>query len=104
MAVDSDKIGYINSWDIDQLVASDVVNVTTGTNDIFNAGAYGSLPMFELQYKPTGLGTWHQMGDYYDSGGLLRRAWSWEQDGVVRINVPQNGVVRYYVWGDKVDY
>lgn len=104
MAVDSDKIGYVNSWDIDQLVATDVVSVTTGYNTIFNAGAFGPLPMFELQYKPTGLNTWLQMGDYYDSTNFLRRSWAWEQDGTIIANVPQNGSIRYFVWGDKIDY
>lgn len=97
MTVDNSKLAYFSGWDIDQLIASDIVVVTTGFNNIYTISAnLVAIPTFELQYKPNGSAQWFKAG----SQGF----YSYINTGIIYAKVPSNGLVRYFVWADKVDY
>lgn len=107
MARDDTKLGYYSGWDIDQLVASDIVTVPSGTTAIYTyATNLPPLPVFEVQFRKTGLNSFYQAGAYSTDGTLanIHNFSSYIQNGQIFIKTDVAGDARYFVWSDKVDY
>lgn len=107
MATDDTKLNYSSGWDIDQLVASAAVAVSSGTTAIYTIPAtLPATPEFEVQFKPAASARYHQAG-YYSTDGTLaggHQFSSYVQGSQVFITTDIAGTARYYVWSDKVDY
>lgn len=98
---------FSSDWDIDQLVISNILSVTTGLNSVYIlSSTLPTIPVFEVQFQPTGSISWYQAGSYSTDGTLanINSFYTYVDTGTVYINVPTNGIVRYFVWSDKVDY
>jgi hypothetical protein len=103
---DDTKLNFYSGWDIDQLYDSKEVAVTAGTATVFTIPAtLPTIPVFEVQFKPTGDTKWYQSGTYSTNGTLagLNNFYVHVQSGAVKI-VSAGGTARYFVWTDKVDY
>jgi hypothetical protein len=107
MAVDNDKLSYFSAWDIDQLVATAEVAVSAGTTMIYDIpDNLPLIPEWEVQFKPGASTVWFQTGPYSTNpgAGTIDSFSSYVQAGQLYITTSTNGIARYYVWADKVDY
>jgi hypothetical protein len=103
MSVDNTKIAFSSRWEIDQLINSQVITVGSGDTAILVFA--GDPPVFEVQFQPTGSSVWYSPG-LNSTDGTLANTFTW----YAYINGTQlhvncsGGKIRYFVWGDKVDY
>lgn len=107
MAVDNSKLNYFSAWDIDQLVASGEVAVASGTT-ILTAVPAGlpAVAVFEVYFKPGSGSRWYRAGIYSTNGALSGQGsfYSIIANKQLYIATTTNGIARYFIWQDKVDY
>ena len=107
MTVDNTKLQYYSNWDIDQMVASDIKTVGTGTTLIYTVPSNSvALPIFEMQFKPTGSFSWYGAGANSTDGtiGSLFTFYSYLQGTGIYSVTTSSGTVRYFIYSDKINY
>jgi hypothetical protein len=105
MATDNDKLNFLSTWDIDQLVATAEVAVPSGTTALYTIpSTLPAIPVFEVQIK---VGTkWYQTGTFATSNTLATSKImnAYVSSGQLFISTNTAGTARYFVWQDKVNY
>lgn len=106
MTVDPTKIAYSSSWDIDQLLASTTVPVSSGTTSIYTITGTVLLPDFKVQFQPTGSTFWYEAGTSSTNGTVAGQFTfsSFINGSAIFIKTTTGGTARYFVWADKFDY
>lgn len=109
MAVDSTKIGYSSTWDIDQLIATNTDNptsVASGSTAIYTITGSVTLPDFKVQFKPTGSTFWFEPGTSSTNGTVAGEFTfsSYVSGSSIFITTSTAGTARYFVWADKFNY
>jgi hypothetical protein len=106
MTVDSTKLAYYSGWDIDQLLASSSASVGTGDTAVYTISGAVSVPVFALQFQPSGSAFWYDNGTSSTDGTLagLFTVYSYISGNTLFINTTTAGTARYFVWADKVNY
>lgn len=105
MATDNTKLNFLSSWDIDQLVTSGEVAVPSGTSFIIAVpSGLPAVPVFEVQLKVNG--RWYQTGHFSTAGTTASQQgfYTYVDSGGIYITSTINGIARYYIWQDKVNY
>lgn len=105
MTVDTTKINYYSGWDIDQLLATDTINVNSGDTAIYTISGAVLLPEYEVQFQPTGSTFWYESGTSSSDGTLtnLFTFYTYIGSGAIHINAPSSGKARYFIWADRID-
>lgn len=103
----NERLKYLTTWDIDQLIASDEVAISgAGSTTLLNPCPV-PFPEFMMQFKPSGSTKWYDMGMNSTTNTLAGLAvfYGYLTTGNALVAVtPSAGTVRYFVWADKVNY
>lgn len=110
----NDKLNYISTWDIDQILYQGQITATlTGTFTPVNVLLYSYTSSFPLvvdgTFQTTGDTVWRQFGDSTTSLGINLETFLATTSSGVYLTYYNFGAditvnVRYYVWTDKVTY
>lgn len=107
--VDDNRLLFLSSWDIDQLVKTDIVTIS-GSGDTVLID-YSSLnipanPIFEVQFKPSGASAYYMSGLNSTDGTTTNEFsfYSYTSGSKLYIHTSGTGTARYFLWSDKVDY
>lgn len=107
MSVKDSKIAYSSNWDIDQLINTGTTPVGSGISTVYTIpSTIPPIPVFEVQFQPTGSVFWYDPGTSSTDGTLtnLFTFFTYIAGGVININTTSTGIARYFIWSDKVDY
>lgn len=107
MSRDDSKLNFYSGWDIDQLVATNTIPISSGTSLVTAVPAsLPPIPEYEVQFSPNGNG-WFQQGAWSGDGTLTHlhsfSAYLVPGSGIY-ITTDISGFARYFIWSDKVDY
>lgn len=104
MSFDDTKVAYYSGWEIDQLVDSARVTVSSGTSLLCAIPAGLSIPVFEVQFQVQGFTRWYQSGAFSTDGTLanLHHFSSYIYNGNLYINTSIAGTAKYFIWSDGV--
>ncbi len=109
MITDNSKLHFSSTWEIDQLVDSNTVTIS-GSGDTalvdFSSLNLPTIPIFEVQFQPTGSTKWFESGENSTNGTLagLFVHYAFISGSTLTINTGGAGTARYYLWSDKVDH
>ena len=117
-SVDDSKVFYYSGWDIDQLrlLPSNTLVVPIGDTVLFDitSATVGpgqpAVPVYEVQFQPTGSSMWYQAGAYSTTGLAANsssfytyiQVTSSPAAGHVHISTLKTGTARWFIWTDKV--
>lgn len=104
-AIDT-SLNYLSSWDIDQLVATDVVTAGIGATALYTIpSTLPPIPVYDVQFRPTGSTVWYQAGIYSTNGTIAAGSsfYTYVLGNVLYI-FSAGGSARYFIWSDKVNY
>lgn len=106
MAVDDSKIGYYSGWDIDQLVDTDTVSVSSGDSLVLTISGDPTIPVAHAQFQPSGSTKWFDEGtnSTNNTQAGLFTFYTYISGSSFRAVTSSAGTIRYYKWQDKVDY
>lgn len=107
MSLPDTNIAFNSNWDIDQLSFTNSISIGSGLTALYTLDAtLPSIPVFEVQFKPTGSTRWFNCGVYATADTLATQDlfFTYIQSGVIYINTSVAGTARYFVWQDKVNY
>lgn len=106
MARDDTKLNYYSGWDIDQLLTTNSVSVSTGANAVYAVPSSNPIPVFEVQFKPIGSTFWYRPGTSSTNGTVAGEftVYTYISALTIFINTTVPGTARYFVWSDKVNY
>lgn len=105
MSVNNGNLLFSSDWEIDQLAATSSVAVSSGTTAIYTVNTDVTLPIFVVQFKPSGSSYWYQPG-YSSTDATLANLFSFScylYSGALYITTASAGTARYFVWSDKVN-
>lgn len=102
----NDNLKYLSSWLIDQLLATNETSVSSGTTLIYTATSGLTPPLFSLQFKPSGSNNWYQPGRSATGNTLATgfTFYGYVLNNSVYAVTDRAGIVRHFVWSDKVTY
>jgi hypothetical protein len=106
MATDNTKLNYLSTWDIDQLVATGEVAVSSGNTAIVTVPTTGpALPLFEVYFKPGSSSKWFQVGQYSTANTLatVQNCYSGILNRQLYLYSSTSGIARYFIWQDRLD-
>lgn len=106
MSVNDANLLYSSDWDIDQLVSSATVPVGAGDTNIFPITGDTPIPTFEIYLQPTGSTFWYQAGFNCSSNTFASAfaLYGYISGNAIFVHSGFGGIVRYFVWEDKVNY
>src|SRR6185503_15110191 len=92
---------FSSTWDIDQLVDSDTVAVSSGDTSILTISGSSA---FEVQFQPSGSSKWYGEGLSSTNNTLAGTFvfYSYQTATALHVVTPSAGTVRYFVWADTV--
>lgn len=107
MSKDNTKLYFSSDWEIDQLYATASISVGSGTVAVYTFPTdIPALPVYHIQFKPTGSSVWYDPGTYMTSATLATQKvfYTYILSGTAYAVLPNSGTVRYFIWTDKVNY
>lgn len=102
MAVDQSKILFDSSLEIDKILKTGVIGVGPGTTEVYVLPDGNWWPNFQIMFSP-GEDHWHNIG-IYEWYGNIYGTHAWFEAGRIYFSSDLGGVIRYYIWSDKVNY
>lgn len=105
MSLDNTNIAFSSTWDIDQIVSTGTTTVSSGDSLVAALPSSPALPVFMLQFQPTGSSYWYQAGtNITESSTNEFTFYGYIQSATLRINTTKAGTARYFIWTDKLNY
>lgn len=103
MAVDDSKLLYSSQWDIDQLISTGDLAVSTGTTTIHTIASAVDPSTYTVQFKPVSQSKWFNCGTGSTSGGASFFSFVAYIDGpALKVKTTVAGTARYRVWEDSI--
>jgi hypothetical protein len=101
---------FNSNWDIDQLTSTGSHVLTSTAQPFYPFSGY--LPIFEVQFKPTGSTVWYGIGTNATAATFATSFTCYTVGGTSNLvfAIPSNpagitgGTIRYFVWSDKLVY
>jgi hypothetical protein len=108
-SVNDADTAYYSGWDIDQLISTNTVTVSgSGATTLvdFSSLNVPAIPVFSVQFKPSGSSKWfNEGGNSTDgTGANYFIFYSYVTGTTLVIDTGSAGTARYFIWTDKVNY
>jgi len=103
---DNDKLNYLSSWNIEQLITDTEVAVNTGTTLVHTPVEGAFPPLYSLEFKPTSSAYWYQAGRSSTNNTVAGAIvfYGYSLNNLIYAVADRSGTVRVRVWADKTEY